>query len=189
MPRRLLIILIALAALIIPVLIVLIAVDRSPQLQNTVLKLSNTNQAASNTNAPAANGNTNAATPETAEATAIRFVARNFTETYGSGTNQNDYVHLTAAKSWGTKSFNDFLDRSAAQQRLTTATQPFHGIVTKALVLTISQQSSQTASLTVSTQRKETIDQKTEVYYQDLYLDLVKEGDDWKVNAASWSPR
>lgn len=185
MPRRLRFILITLAVLVVPAVIILLLVDRSPTLSNTVLRLANqSTNVNGNTNTPT---NTNAVQADP-EAIAVEYVARNFSETYGSGTNQNDFAHIEQAKLWGTENFNSFLDRTANQERATLVTTPYHGIVSQALVVQVTNRTATSAAATVSLQRTETIDQDERTYTQDLLLNLVKVGTDWKINAAAWAP-
>ena len=183
MRRRIIIIIIAILAISVPALIALFVIDRSPALQNSVLQL--TNQG---------NDNQNIAVTNTAVNTAVNpdrdpiiYVARNFAETYGSGTNQNNLAHYEQAKSWATPDFARFLDRLIAQERATPTT-PFHRLISTALVVSITRQTPTVASVTVALQREETIDTTEKTFTQELYVDLVKQGADWKVNAAAWQP-
>lgn len=184
MPRRLIIVLIVFAALVIPTVILLFVVDRNPGLQNIVHQVTNTNGASNgNVNQPTTNTNASADNPDQ---TAVIYVSRNFAETFGSGNNENDFAHLVAAKIWGTQNFNQFLDRTITQGRLTEPTTPYHSFITKAVVIDVTKLAATTAAATIDTQRVELLDDKETVYYQKLLIDLVKVGDDWKVNAAFW---
>lgn len=188
MRRRLIIILVAMAVLIVPVIIAAVILKRSPTLQNTVLRLANVPGSTNATNT-AANGNTNtAAAGQIVDKTQIIFVSRNFTELYGSGSNQNNFQNITDAEKWTTQSFANYLNTSLVQQRATLQATPYHDIITTTLVTTVTRQTSTVAAVTVSTQRQETIDRQTKTYYQDILLDLLKVGNDWRVNAAAWRP-
>ncbi len=182
MSRRLLIISIALAVLIIPAIIVLFLVDRNPSLQNAVEKIANTNSA----NVEVINTNLNTNQAEDPDAVAIRYVARNFTEEYGNESNQNNFANLEASKNWGTSNFNSFLDRTISQGRINQTITPYHALTTKVIVISITNQTSGNAAVTVDTQRVETTGTDETVKTQKLFLDLVKQSDEWKINAASW---
>lgn len=187
MNRRLLFILIGLAVLVVPTVIAAVIINRSPKLQNTVLKLGNINTAKNTNGALASNTNTtNTNNSVAVEQAQILFVSRNFAETYGSGSNQNNFSNITESEKWATKSYADFLERGIVQQRAGQKTSPYHEILTKVLVMNITKQSTATAAVTVSTQRQETTDRTPKVYYQDLLLDLIKVGAAWQVNAATW---
>lgn len=185
MPRRVLLIGIALVVIIVPAIVILMLVDRNPDLQNRIENIANRNTGTANTNQIVSNSNTE----EDPTLESIRYVSRNFAEVYGNESNQNDFKNLIDAQVWGTANFNEFLNRTIAQGRLTQESDPYHAFTTKAVVLTVTRQASTTASLTVSTQRTETTGDTEDTYYQDLFLDLVKQGEDWKINAAAWDPR
>lgn len=187
MSRRPLIIVIAAAGLIVGAIAIIFLVNRSPALQNKVLDLANINAANTNVqNINTAPANTNTvADPDKA---AREYVARNFSESFGSGTSEDNYSNWAKTRPFVTASFGAFLDRTQTQQRQGNLSGPYHSYLTKALVVVTTKSASTTAAMTVSTQRQETIVTETKVYYQDLLLDLLKVGNDWKVNAATWRP-
>lgn len=187
MPRRLVIILVIAAVLIIGAVAVVFFVDRSPALQNTVLQIANVNTNTSTTT------NTNTSLPNTnvsvdTEAIKREYSARNFTESFGSGSSQDNFANWEKTKPFVTASFGAFLDRTLSQQRQANLSGAYHAYLTKTLVVTTTRSNASTASMVIGTQRQETLESSTTTYYQDLLLDLVKVGDDWKVNAASWKP-
>ncbi len=184
MRRRIIIIVASLVVLVVPAVLIILAVHRNPQLQNTVLKAANVNQTVANANT--VTNTTPHVDPRASDRAAIIFVSRNFAERFGSTSNQNNFANFTQAETYGTVSFNQALDRGLAQQRLTLSTTPYTATVTKALSMSINTLSATTANVTVSAQRHETIDRTERTYYQDLILEMVKVGSDWKVNAASW---
>lgn len=188
MRKRLLIILIAVAVLVVPIVIAVFVINRSPGLQNTVLKLANitTND---NINAPAnTNNGLNVNAAAAADLTAITFVSRNFAETYGSGSNQNGGSNIVAAEQWASRSYVDVLKREIS--RLTNSpTAKYTATTTRALVVNVTKQTASTAAVTVGTQRQETVDKQVTDFYQDIFIDLVKDNSGWKVNAAKWKAR
>lgn len=187
MPRRLILILSIAAVLVFVAIVIIFFVDRSPALQNTVLQIANVNTNTappSNTNGDLPNTN---ATVDT-ELIKREYVARNFAESYGSGSSQDNFANWEKTKPFVTTSFSAFLDRTLNQQRQQNLSGPYHAYLTKALVVTTNSTTATTASMTIGTQRQETLDTTVTTYYQDLLLDLIKVGDDWKVNAASWKP-
>ncbi|MBI5467211.1 MAG: hypothetical protein HY975_03285 [Candidatus Kerfeldbacteria bacterium] len=183
MPRRLLIIIIAFVVLIGGSLAVILAVNNSPTLQNTVQRIANlprntTNTVATNTTSPTATAD--------ADRARVIFVARTFAEIYGSGSNQNNFSNLTDAQAYSTKTFASVLQAQIAQGRLTNVTTPYHGFVTKTLVVNFTKLTTTTASVVVSTQRDETLDVQSKTYTQNLEIQLQKTGGEWQVNAAQW---
>ncbi|GEM_PF-2485926 len=187
MSRRLLFIIGAAVLLIGAAIAVILLVNRSPALQNKVLQLANVNSS----NANVQNSNTQPVNTNTAvdnDQVVREYAARNFAEAFGSGSSEDNFSNWEKTKPYVTDSFGAFLDRTLAQQRQINLTGPYHSYLTQSLVVTTTKVAPTTAAMTIGTQRQETIDQDTKVYYQDLLLDLVKVGSDWKVNAASWRP-
>ena len=166
---------------------VVLLVHRNPKLQNTIYKLANVNAPATNTPTNVAVKNTNA----TAEASRaqISLVARNFAEIYGSGSNQNNGSNLTEAQAYTTASYSQYLRSVITENRLTQPTSPYHGFVTKALVIQLTKLTSTTATVLVGTQRQETTGTQTKTYTQNLEIDFIKVSGAWKVNAAAWKSK
>lgn len=192
MNRRLAIILGIIAAVVVIAVAVTIAVNSSPRLQNLVLKVANRNSSGA-TNTP---GATNTAAvninkpvdPAATDRAAVTYVARNFTEMYGSYSNQ-EATNLQDVQVWGTKRLNDQLKQALADKSKLPPASSYQSFVTQALVMKITKLTTAAASVTVSTQRTETVDLDEKTYTQDLNLELVKTGKDWKVDAAIWRPK
>ena len=187
MNRRILYVAIGLVVLVVPAIVIAYLIHRSPSLQNTVAKLGNLNTSA-NTNTTVTAVTPTANTNKNNDDVSITFVSRNFAETYGSGSNQNNFANVVEAEKWATANYKQFLNASIAQQKATLVTTPYHAFLTTALVIKINGQTEKTANVVVSTQRQETTDKTTKTYYQDLSVDLLKVGTEWQVNAAAWKP-
>lgn len=184
MRNRILFIVIALVLIIGVSLGIIIAVNRSPRLQNVVYKVAQTSE---NTNTVAPTTNTTPAQPQTSpDQQAIQYVARNFTERYGSFSNQNTGSNLLEAAQYATASYAENLQKQAANKQSSPAATEYNGVVTKALVFTFIKQGSVSASVVVSTQQTVTTGTITTVVTKDLLVDFTKVGPDWKVNAAVW---
>lgn len=184
MPRRLVIIIIAIVALIGASVAIVLLVDRSPSLQNAVYQATNTAPANSNTNTAAVNVNT---APVSPDKSAIQFVARNFTERYGSWSNQNGASNLVAAKAYATPAYSKYLEDQIQKTKATPVPAVYSGTITKALVFTWLKQTDTLASVQVATQQEVTTGPSTITQTKNLLIDLVKVGTDWKVNAAVWN--
>lgn len=184
MSRRLIIILVAALVLIGISVTVVVLVDRSPKLQNAVYKATNTvpTNSTVNTNT-AVNTNTSVVSPDRQN---IQFVVRNFTEQYGSWSNQNGGSNLATAKQYASPSYSDYLDQQIAKTKATPTPATYSGTVTKALVFHFLSLNAKNASVQVSTQQQVTTGTNTVTQTKDLIVDLVKVGNDWKVNAAVW---
>lgn len=156
-------------------------VNRSPALQNAIYK-------ATNTTAPIDNRNTNAEAvkPTTPDRESTIFVARNFTEVYGSFSNQNGGSNLTEAQIYATSSYAAVLRAQAAATKVALPTAEYSGTITRALVFTNIKLLAATAQIVVSTQQDVTTGTSTKTQLRDLLVDLVKVDGEWKVNAAVW---
>lgn len=117
----------------------------------------------------------------------IRNLARNFAERYGSFSTESDYQNLV-----------DLLPRVTAQLRaefermraVEINSAEFKGYSTKVIAITINSLTNAQAAVVVSTQRVETNHNLQEsVFYQDLELTMVREGEFWFVDSATWVSR
>lgn len=183
MSRRLIIIAVALVVLIGGSVVVIWLVNRSPSLQNAVYQATNTKPTNSNTNTSAANVNKPTVSPDKP---AIQFVVRNFTERFGSWSNQNDASNLIEAQAYASSSYSQYLETQIQKTKATPVPVEYSGTVTKALVFTFLKQTASQASIQVSTQQEVTTGSTTVTKTKDLLIDLIKVGADWKVNAAVW---
>ncbi len=188
MRRRLILLTSVVLGIIIVAIGIIFLVNRSPRLQNTIEKVANLNSNSSvttNTNSP-----TNTNTPVvSADAASINTLARNFSEVYGSGSNDDGFSNLITAGDYGTTAFRAFVQKSLNDLSKEPTTAPYHGYVTTALVIDVTKQAATTAKVIVTTQRTGTTDRQEQTYYQKLQLDLVKEAGTWKVGGAFWQPR
>lgn len=184
MRRRIIIISVAVLIIAGGAVAVLYAIKRSPQLQNAVLKLANTTNTSA-TSVPSGNTNVNRVSLPP-DRQAIIFVARNFTERYGSGSNQNGGSNLIEAQLYGTTLFNNFLHTQAIQAQQAAADPVYHGTISKALAFQVLKQSATSATVLVSTQQTIITGSVTTTATKDLLVDLQKIGSDWKVSGAVW---
>ncbi len=183
MSRRIIIVLAALLIVVGGSLAVVLAVHRSPKLQNAVYKVTNSTPP-TNTNATT---NTKTAAPTaSADSQAIVFTARNFTETYGSFSNQNSGSNLIEAEANATDSYRTDLQTQATIAQTAPPAKEYLGTVTKALVFTVIKQTATVAQLVVTTQQAVTKGASAKSQTKDLLVDLVKVNGAWKVNAAVW---
>lgn len=163
---------------------VVLVVRKSPALQNTIYKVANVNAPAVNTNQAVTN--VNAPVAADTNRSQINYVARNFAERFGSGSNQNQGSNYMAAQEFGTKAFNTYLTTLANQEKNKTTTGKYHGYISRVLTITITKLNTLTASAVLGMQRQETLDTTTKNYNQNLSIELQKVGSDWKIDAAAW---
>ncbi len=183
MRRRIIIISIAFIVVIGVSLAIIFAVRQSPTLQKAVLRIANTNSVI-----PSVTQNTNkvvrvVATPDK---TAIQFAARNFTELYGSYSNENSSSNIVQAEDYATVSYAKYLQAQIALQQAAVPATAYSGMITKALVFTFIKQTTISASVVVTTQRTVLTSSSSTIETKDILLDLMKVGSDWKINAAVW---
>lgn len=184
MRNRIIIIASALVLLIGLSVAVLFLVNKSPKIQNVVLKLANTNTSATTTNT---NGkNTNTASDESNDHDAIRFTARTFTELYGSFSNENGGSNLLEAATYATPTYAASLRQQAVVKQAAPRATAFSSVVSHALVFTFINQTDTTASLTVTTQQVTTNGTASTTGTKELVLDVKKSGTKWLVDAAVW---
>lgn len=117
-------------------------------------------------------------------------LARAFVERYGSFSNETNYQNILNLKILMTDKLAAWADSFVASQRSKAVkSDSYYGITTKSLAVSVVSFDSKTkAELKISTQRREA-DEKTassKVFYQDIYVKIVKEAGDWKVDELSW---
>lgn len=158
-------------------------VNRSPALQNAVYKATNSTAP----NVATTNTNTTVVRPTTTQdrETTV-FVARNFTEVYGSFSNQNNGSNLVEAQAYATPTYALELKAEATKVRTAPPPKEYSGTVTRALVFTNIKLTTTAAQIVVSTQQEVTTGTTTKTKLRDLLVDLVKVEGEWKVNAAVW---
>lgn len=146
------------------------------------------------TDQPAANVNAEPPPPPPAdERSNLRRIAAAFAERFGSFSNQSDYENIFELKVLMTARMQAWADAYVEQQRRDKqASAVYFGVTTRSISTELLEFDEElgTASVKVSTQRSEesgeTLQRK--VYYQELILDFIREGEIWKVDAAIWQP-
>ncbi|OGM00122.1 hypothetical protein A2480_03590 [Candidatus Uhrbacteria bacterium RIFOXYC2_FULL_47_19] len=120
----------------------------------------------------------------------LKRLAAAFAERYGSYSNQGDYRNLEELRSLMTdrlaRETTEFVERSRAEG---IQSPEYTGITTRALVanVVLFNEEAGTADVTVNTQREEIISAGTRIYYQEINLDFVQEGELWKVDSIEWA--
>ncbi len=116
----------------------------------------------------------------------LTVVARNFSEKYGSYSTDSNFTNLEEAKLLASAKLS-----SELQQVIDTASvdDNFYGVTSKALKVTILDldESSGTGQVEVNMQRQETKEGMDDfVYYQKIFLSLIRSGKTWLVDTAQW---
>lgn len=114
--------------------------------------------------------------------------AKNFAERYASFSTDSRFVNLEEVKIFASSKMDQELTKLINHGQ--TAAE-FYGVTSNALNVEISDfdEATGTCEATVYLQRQETQAGKpSRVYYQNLRLFLIKEGDNWLVDEAKWLP-
>lgn len=124
-------------------------------------------------------------------ASAISILGKNFAQIYGSYSNQSNYSNIESALPLASSKYRAELQQTLNNFR--ASYQPgakYEGITTVAMsdMLENLDLKSGIASIVVKTQRKISTGTQTNytIRYQDIRLEIVKEGDAWLVNSAKW---
>ncbi|PIY96822.1 MAG: hypothetical protein COY66_02750 [Candidatus Kerfeldbacteria bacterium CG_4_10_14_0_8_um_filter_42_10] len=187
---------------IVALVVAFLTADKKGTNQNTNVTITNegqtTNITPGNTSITNTNGgntntsvtNTNDAEPTTTVEASLKTTASNFTERFGSYSNDSNFENITKLAIYMSESMQEWADNYVEEQQADN--QPdaaYYGITTKVLsTKTVSlDENKGTAEFTVSTQRRETSgNQDAKVFYQDLSIKFIKESGSWKVNEANW---
>ncbi len=172
---------------------------------NTNNDNANTNQAVANrnlninqnTNTAVINVNTNANTnavpvdPDAKLKTELRNLAINFTEVFGSYSNQSDFGNIASLKIFMTDDMKEWADDYLISAR---ANQPpaevYYGISTKAISATLQEldEKAGQAEFVVTCQRKESTGSvaNSRIFYQDNLIKFAKIKEVWKIDGSFW---
>ena len=118
----------------------------------------------------------------------IETVARNFTERYGSWSNHNKKDNFKSAEIYMTVNMKQILnDFIVNTEELSDDYTEYYGISTKVLNIEVLDLiEGESASLNISTQRREIRGDLENIIYKNLRLNLIKKDNDWLVNDAEW---
>ncbi len=117
-----------------------------------------------------------------------------FVERLGSFSSHSDYGNIVDLKIFMTKEMQVWADEYLIEQR-SKKSDPnlYYGITTKAIIKEILSydEALGEAKILVKTQRRESFgsNSNSDVFYQDITLELVKQGTAWKVGKASWKDK
>ena len=130
-------------------------------------------------------------TKKEAEQSSASIVAKNFTEIYGSYSNQSNYANIESSLPLLSASFKTQMSSLLTTSRASyTPASEYQGVTTIVISTTITEmdEAKGTALVLVKTQRKESVGTQANytVKYQDIRLTLVKEGGVWLVDSAEW---
>ncbi|MFH1767334.1 MAG: hypothetical protein ABH826_04570 [Patescibacteria group bacterium] len=115
-------------------------------------------------------------------------IARSFVERFGSFSTESDYANVDDVMSLATVSLQTRLHRIAEEARQSISSA-YYGVSTKVIAMEVVAETDSAASIKITTQRKESIDSpaNTTISYQEIDLELVRNGDSWLVDNFQWN--
>ncbi|MFA6553419.1 MAG: hypothetical protein WCT27_03250 [Patescibacteria group bacterium] len=159
-----------------------------------VINQANTNTVTQNADVVIINTVTNQAAVTNAAVTdevALVRLANLFTERYGSYSTEASFKNITDLKVYMTKKMQVVSDSFVTAQKSQSSTGSFLATTTSALSTRVDALTAAKATISVSTQRRETGTNinGTNTYYQVLILDFAKEGGAWLIDNATWQAK
>ena len=128
------------------------------------------------------------AVPPSADEVAVRVLSLNFSERFGSYSNQSDLANFSDLINITTATMQNYLDN--LQKTIKAEDDSlYHGLTTKVLKVEVKNLNGDNAETLVSTQRQETNASQNifnRISYQNLKLKLVKNNSQWLVDGAWW---
>lgn len=114
-------------------------------------------------------------------------VARSFVERFGSFSTESDYANVDDVMTLATSSLQARL-QSIAEEARRDISSSYYGVSTRVIAMEVTTETENTASMKITTQRQESIDSpaNTSTSYQEIDLQLVKNGDTWLVDDFQW---
>ncbi len=131
-------------------------------------------------------------TAEELARTAAEILSKSFAERFGSYSNDGNFENVIDLYPLMTSSMKSWAENYVVKMRAEIQKQTYEGTTTKAMSVSFNSLNVDegAAETVVKTQRTEikTVNgaQSERVYYQDLRLELVKVGDEWKIDGAYW---
>lgn len=128
------------------------------------------------------------ASKEDTDKSNVLVLTSSFAERFGSFSNQSDFQNIRDLFPFMTESMKNWAENYIEAQRAGMNVEIYYGITTKAISRKFLDFSENSAKVLVSTQRRESTGAMTNerIVYQDMELELVKAGEEWKVDGAKW---
>ncbi|HKK54484.1 MAG TPA: hypothetical protein VJ926_03115 [Patescibacteria group bacterium] len=116
----------------------------------------------------------------------LKQMAFAISERFGSYSNEGNFGNINDLKIYMTDSMKLWADNYIEEQSEKEYIGNYYGITTTALVGEVTEFNDDSASVIVTTKRKEVKDQQENVYNQDIIINFNKVGDEYKVDDAYW---
>lgn len=121
----------------------------------------------------------------------VHSFAKSFAERFGSFSNAANFENMTELKPFMTSRMQAWTDKTVAAERAKQTAAPeteYYGMVTRALAITKDTLDTKTGrgSLTIATQRRERRGTTETSFAQDIYMELERVNDEWRVDGVEW---
>ncbi len=114
-------------------------------------------------------------------------IARSFVERWGSFSSETDFANVEDLSQYMTASMQKWARDYANQQRKKTIPGQFYGITTRAMTVQTLSEKPDVVRFRFGAQRSEVKGTaEANIFYQDMEVELKKEGEIWKVDGAWW---
>ncbi|MFP4514397.1 MAG: hypothetical protein ACLFNO_00085 [Parcubacteria group bacterium] len=107
-------------------------------------------------------------------------------ERFGSYSNEGNFGNISDLKIYMTESMKSWAESHIEEQSENEYTGNYYGITSTALVGEVLEFNSDSASVEVTTKRKEVRDGQENVFNQDIIINFEKVGGEYKVDAIYW---
>jgi len=123
-----------------------------------------------------------------------RKMAASFAERFGTYSNQSGFSNMTNLQVYMSEKMKAWADEYVTKQKNANTSEVYFGITTKAVTQEVKSfdENAGAATILVKTRRREatnSISSVSNVYNQDITINLIKDGSAWKVDSAFWEKR
>lgn len=115
----------------------------------------------------------------------IKNKVRNFIERYGSFSSDSPFVNIYELKDEMSARFWQEVEKEINNQSL-SENSTFYSINTKTLNLNEKTSTNNSIVYLVTTQREEISNKTYKLLYQQVEVELIKNGEDWQINKVNW---
>lgn len=116
----------------------------------------------------------------------LKQMAFAISERFGSYSNEGNFGNISDLKIYMTDSMKSWADSYIEEQSGNEYSGSYYGITSTALVGEVTEFNGDSASVRVTTKRKEIKDNNEDVFNQDIIINFNKVGDKYKINEAYW---
>jgi hypothetical protein len=125
--------------------------------------------------------------PEEKSKEQIQTLARIFAERYGSFSNQGNFQNLSGIEELLTENMKSYVKNQKAQlAEKYPADGEYYGVTTVAPIVRTLNFTENSATILVITQRRETRDNETRNFDQEIKVEFKKQNGEWLIDGAYW---